>query len=265
MSAQLWQRPLDLGDAVRAEWVKLRTAPGFVWMLFVIIAVTVGLGVVAVTATGTCPTGSCAADPVKTSLTGIDLGQAIVAVLAVLVIGGEYTTGMIRITLTAIPRRGIVLTAKAAVLLVVVSAAALPAVVASLIAGRLILPAEHGAAAWSLLDGPTVRAGAGSVAYLVLIALLSLFVGAVVRDSAVAIGVVLGLLYLFPIITSAVSDPDWHRRLEQIAPMTAGQAIESTNRIGSLPIGPWAGLGVLALWTTGTLLIGGLLLHRRDA
>jgi ABC-2 type transport system permease protein len=233
-----------------------------------IIAVTVGLGVAAAAATAACPTGGCAGDPVKTSLTGIDLGQAVVAVLAVLVIGGEYTTGMIRITLTAIPRRGVVLTAKAAVLLVVVSAAALPAVVASLIAGRLILPGEHGAdgvAAWSLLDGPTVRAATGSVAYLVLIALLSLFIGTAVRDSAVAIGVVLGLLYLFPIITSAVSDPDWHRRLEQIAPMTAGQAIESTVRIGSLPIGPWAGLGVLALWTLGTLLIGGLLFHRRDA
>ena len=259
-------------DAVRAEWMKLRTAPGIVWLPFAIIAATVALGVATVATTAACPTGGCGFDPVKTSLTGVDLGQAIVAVFAVLTIGNEYTSGMIRMTLAAIPRRGVVLTAKAAVLGGVVTATALPAVVASLVAGRLILPrdgdgvdAALGHATLSLLDGPTLRAAAGSVAYLVLVALLSLAVATAVRDSAVAIGIVLGLLYLFPIISSAVSDPQWQRHLDQIAPMTAGLAIQSTTGIASLPIGPWAGIGVLALRTAGAWIIGGQLFHRRDA
>jgi ABC-2 type transport system permease protein len=240
------------------------------WLPFTIIAATVALGVVTVATTTACPTGRCGFDPVKTSLTGVDLGQAIVAVFAVLAIGNEYTSGMIRMTLAAIPRRGVLLAAKAGVLGGVVTATALPAVVASLVAGRLILPpagvdAAPGHAALSLLDGPTLRAAAGSVAYLVLVALLSLAVATAVRDSAVAIGIVLGLLYLFPIITSAVSDPQWQRHLNQIAPMTAGLAIQSTTRIASLPIGPWSGLGVLGLWTAGAWVIGGLLFHRRDA
>jgi ABC-2 type transport system permease protein len=110
-----------------------------------------------------------------------------------------------------------------------------------------------------------LRAAAGSVLYLALIGLLSLGACAVLRDSAAAVGVVLGLLYLFPIIAAVVSDHQWHRHLEQIGPMTAGLAIQATTGLHSLPISPWAGLGVLAAWAAGALLAGGLLLRFRDA
>ena len=80
-----------------------------------------------------------------------------------------------------------------------------------------------------------------------------------------AIGVVVGLLFLFPLIAHAVGDPDWQRHLEQIGPMTAGLAIQATIGLPSLPISPWAGLGVLAAWAAGALLAGGLLLRLRDA
>jgi ABC-2 type transport system permease protein len=138
------------------------------------------------------------------------------------------------------------------------------------LAGRLILPghgftAAHGYPPLSLGDGPVLRAAAGSVLYLALIALLSLGVATAVRDTAVAIGVVLGLLYVFPIITAAVRAPGWHRHLEQIAPMTAGLAIQDTTGLRSLPISPWAGLGVLAAWAAAALLAGGLLIRLRDA
>jgi len=255
-------------DAVRAEWIKLHTAPGMLWLLPAVIALTIALGVAAVATTATCVADGCAADPAKVSLTGVDLGQAIVAVLAVMAIGTEYSTGMIRITLAAVPRRGRVLLAKAAVLAGLVAATATPAVLASLLAGRLILPGRgyttaHGYAAMSLFDGPTLRAAAGSILYLLLVTMMSLGVATAVRDSASAIGIV--LLYLFPIIIGSVSDPTWRRHLEQIAPMTAGLASQSTVRLESLPIGGWAGLGVLAVWATGALVIGGLLLRRRDA
>jgi ABC-2 type transport system permease protein len=94
---------------------------------------------------------------------------------------------------------------------------------------------------------------------------LSLGTAAAVRDPAAATGVVLGLLYLFPIATAAVSAPHWHRLLEQVAPMSAGLAIQATTGLRSLPIGPWAGLGVLAAWAFAALLAGGLRLAFGDA
>ena len=110
-----------------------------------------------------------------------------------------------------------------------------------------------------------LRAAAGSVIYLALIALLSLGTATIVRDSAVAVGIVLGLLYLFPIVANVVGNAQWHRHLEQIGPMTAGLAIQATTDLRSLPISPWAGLGVLAAWAAGAMAAGGLLLRLRDA
>ncbi len=144
------------------------------------------------------------------------------------------------------------------------------AVLACLLAGRLILPGHgftpaRGYPLLSLGDGPVLRAAAGSVLYLALIALLSLGAATAIRDSAAAIGVVLGLLYLFPVVAELVTDPHWRRHLKQIGPMTAGLAIQATINLPSLPIGPWAGLGVLAAWAAAALLAGGLLLRLRDA
>ena len=101
--------------------------------------------------------------------------------------------------------------------------------------------------------------------YLALIALLGLGVATAVRDSAVSIGVVLGLLYLFPIVASVVGDADWKRHLDQISPMTAGMYIQATTDLRSLPLAPWQGLGVLAAWAAVALLAGGLMLGLRDA
>jgi ABC-2 type transport system permease protein len=267
------QRPptawMSMREALRAEWTKLRTIASTGWLLFAAIALTVGLSTLAVS-TVKCQAAGCGADPVKTSLTGIILSQAIIAVLAVLMITNEYSTGMIHVTLVAMPRRTTVLAAKAAILTGLVLAAGTVAVLGSLLAGRLILPGNgftlaHGYRLVSLNNGPVLRAAVGSVLYLALIALLSLGAATAIRDSAVAIGVVLGLLYLFPIITSVVTNPHWQRHLEQIAPMTAGLYIEATTGLRSLPLSPWAGLGVLAAWAAGALLVGGLLLRLRDA
>jgi ABC-2 type transport system permease protein len=94
--------------------------------------------------------------------------------------------------------------------------------------------------------------------------LLSLGTAAAVRDSAAAIGVVLGLLYLAPIVALMISEPDWQRLLLQISPMSAGLAIQATTNLAGLPMSPWAGLGVLAGWAATALLSGGLLLRQRD-
>jgi ABC-2 type transport system permease protein len=258
-----------LQHALHAEWTKVRTAPGPVWLLLGAAALTIALGAATAAATR-CPAAGCGQDPAKVSLTGADLGQAVVAIVAVLAISTEYSNGMIRTTLTAMPRRAAVLAAKAAVLTCLVLAAATIAVLGSLLAGRLILPghgftAAHGFGPLSLAQGPVLRATAGSVLFLALVALLSVGIAAAVRDSAVSIGAVLGLLYLFPIVAAAVPDQTLQRHLMQAAPMTAGLDIQATTGLRSLPLTPWQGLGVLAAWAAGALLLGGLLLRFRDA
>jgi ABC-2 type transport system permease protein len=256
--------------ALHAEWTKLRTAPGTIWLLAAIAGLTIGVSAAAVDATR-CPAGAaCQVDTAKLTLTGVQFGQAVVAILAVLAVGGEYSTGMIRVTFAAMPRRTTVLAVKAALLTGLVLAAGAIAVLGCLLAGRMMLTghgftAARGFPPLSLADGPVLRAAAGSALYLALIALLSLGVATAVRDSAVAIGLVLGLLYLFPIIASVATSPEWQRHLEQIGPMTAGLEIQATTGLRGLPIGPWAGLGVLAAWAAGALLAGGLLLRLRDA
>jgi ABC-2 type transport system permease protein len=254
---------------VHAEWTKLRTLAATGWLLLSAVALTAALGAAADSASGYSALGP-AQDTTKISLTGVDLGQAVVAVLAVLTVGGEYSTGMIRTTLAAVPQRSTLLAAKAAVLVAAMLPAATAGVLCSLLAGRLILPRNgftpaHGYPPLSLTDGSTLRAIAGSVIYLALIALLSLGVATAVRDSATAIGIVLGLLYLFPIIAQVVGDPEWQRRLHEIAPMTAGLYIQATIGVKSLPLTPWQGLGVLAGWAAAALLAGGVLLRARDA
>jgi ABC-2 type transport system permease protein len=256
-------------SALHAEWTKLRTVAGPSWLLLATIVVTVVLSAFALTAASYANTGA-GVDLTKLSLTGIYLGQAIVAILGVVAIGGEYGSGVISITLAAMPRRWTVLAAKAIVAVGLVLAAGAIAVGGCLLAGRLLLPgggftAAHGYALLSLAHGPALRAAAGSVLYLALIALLSLGVATAVRSSAAAIGIVLGLLYLFPIITAVIPFPHWQRHLQQIAPMTAGLTVQATVNLRSLPIGPWAGLGVTAAWAAGALLLGGLLLRLRDA
>jgi len=205
--------------ALHAEWTKLRTLASTFWLLSAAAALTVTVSAAAAAATR-CPSGACADDPAKVSLTGIYLGQAVIAVLAVTAASSEYGTGMIRLTLAATPRRLTVLAAKAVVL--------------------------------AVLD-------------LVLVALLSLGAATAVREAAASIGVVLGLLYLFPIIAAVAGNPDLARHVEQIGPMTAGLAIQATTGLGTLPISPWTGLGVLAAWAMGALLLAGVLLRRRDA
>jgi ABC-2 type transport system permease protein len=256
--------------ALHAEWTKLRTVAGPAWLLAALVALTTAVSALAVQA-NSCPSGTaCPVDTAKLSLTGIQFGQAVVAVLAVLTISTEYSTGMIRVTLAAVPRRTTVLAAKASLLSSLVLAAGALAVAGSLLAGRLILPGHgftpaHGFALLSPGTPSVLRAAAGSVLYLALIALLSLGAATAVRDSAAAIGLVLALLYLFPIVANVVGDASWHRHLEQIGPMTAGLAIQATTGLRSLPISPWAGLGVLAAWAVGALLAGGVLLRLRDA
>jgi ABC-2 type transport system permease protein len=256
-------------EALYAEWTKLRTLTSTAWLLIGAVALTIGISAAVMAATHQSPGSGGGQDPTKLALSGIDLSQAVIAVLAVLAISEEYGTGMIRTTLAAMPRRLTALGAKAANVAVVTLTAGVPAVAGCLIAGRLMLPADgldpaHGYALMSIGNGTTLRAAAGSVIYLMLIGLLALGVATAVRDTAVSVGVVLALLYLPPLLAQAVSDP-LRRHIEQIAPMTAGLTIQATTNLRDLPIAPWAGVAVLTAWATASLLLAGRLLWHRDA
>jgi ABC-2 type transport system permease protein len=193
--------------ALHAEWTKLRTSPGNLALLVAVVAGTVGVGAVAA-ASGPAYEG----DLPKLSFTGVQLGQAVVAILAVLAIGNEYSSGMVRVTLAAMPRRSLVLAAKAVVVAAVVAVAASVAVAGSILAGWLLLPAHD----------MVLRPAVGSVVYLVLVGLLSLGIATAVRNPAAAIGVVLALLYAVPIVTGVVTDRDWQMHLQKIGPASAG-------------------------------------------
>jgi len=253
--------------ALRAEWTKLRTVAGPAWLLAGVVALTVAAGTAAARA-AQCSSATCGIDPAKVSFTGIYLGQAVVAVAGVLAVGNEYSTGMVTLSLTAMPRRLTWLFAKTAVLTVPVLIASALAVAGSALAGRLILPGHgftpaHGYA--SLTAPADVRAATGAALYLTLIAVLSLGVATAVRDSAAAIGLVLGVLYLFPIAAAVISNEPVSRHLQQIGPLPAGLDAQATTGVHSLPLTPWQGLGVVALWTAGALLLGALALQFRDA
>jgi len=254
--------------ALRAEWTKTRTTPGTAGLLIGAVVVTIAVSAGIAAATHVSAHGG-PEDPTRLALTGVYLGQAVIAVLAVLTISEEYGTGMIRTSLAAVPRRLTLLTAKTLTTTALTLAAGVLAVAGCLLVGRLMLPAAgldpaHGYPLISPGHGPTLRAAAGSVGYLVLIALLALGIATAIRDTAPSIAVVLGLLYLPPLLAQACTGA-LRRHIEQIAPMTAGLAVQATTHLRAQPIAPGPGLAVLAAWAAASLLLAALVLRRRDA
>ncbi len=251
---------------MRAEWAKTWSDPGTGWLLGALVALSVTVGAVAI-GRARCPAAGCGQDPARISLTGVYLGQAVAALAGVAAIGGEYSTGMIRISLTAVPRRGRLLAAKAAVLAGPVLAASTLTAGVSMLAGRLVLPGHGftGAHGFDLAGGAMWRAAGSAALYLMLVAVLSLGVTTVVRDSPAAIGIALGLIYVFPVVTGLISNPAIQRRLQQAGPMSAGLDSMATTGLRPLPLTPWQGLAVVALWAAAALLLGGVMLRLHDA
>ncbi|WP_030441509.1 ABC transporter permease [Actinoplanes subtropicus] len=236
--------------ALRAEWTKLRTVPDAAVALPLIALLTVAVSVAASTASS--------ADVVRSSLMGVELGQAAVAVWGVQILAGEYGSGLITATFTALPRRLGVLAAKAVCLLAGILAVGVPSIVISVLAGHRLASAYP-----ALSSGAVLRAGFGAVAYLCLIGLVGLGIGALVRSAVAGAGVVLGL-QLAPTVMMPLLDPHWARWVYRLSPSTAGQAIQSTVDLKGLPIGPWPGLGVAAAWAFVLLTLGAFTLRTRD-
>jgi ABC-2 type transport system permease protein len=260
--------------AVHAEWTKLRTVRSSGWLLLGVTTLMVGIGTMLVWSVSfdgcAPPDGECDLDTTRVALSGVYVGQVAAVVLGVLVVSSEYATATMRTTLAAVPRRWATFVAKVVVVAGPVLLAAVLAVTGSLLVARAALPANgftpaHGYPALSLGDSATLRASAGTVLYLCLIALLALGVALTVRSTAAAIATVLSLLFVFPIVGMLVTDPEWREWITQWSPMSAGLAVQATRGLDAMPVGPWQGLGVLAMYACAALLAGGVLIEVRDA
>jgi ABC-2 type transport system permease protein len=203
-------------------------------------------------------------------LTGTELAKLVVAVLGVLIVTGEYSTGMVRATLTAVPRRLPALWAKAAVL---VGVTAVTTLVAEILAWAVALPTlREQQATLDLGSAETQRILLGGVLYLVGIALLAFAVGAIVRVSAGALATVLGLLLVVEVMFRTMP-ADFFRTVSPFLPATAGHQLLSTQAgidearaAATAPVlDPWAGLAVMAAWVVVALGVAAVQLRRRDA
>jgi ABC-2 type transport system permease protein len=242
-----------LRHAARMEWVKLRSLRSTTWALVSGVAVTIALG----TAAG-LNTRNPGGDPTSNMLSGIIFGQLVLGVLGVLVMSSEYSSGMIRSTLAAVPRRPLVLAAKAAVYGIVALAAGEVATFGSFLGGTAALRASvpHP----SLAQPTVLRAVVLTGAYLALVALTGLGLGAIIRHSAAAVATLVGGLFVLPVILGAAT-----RKAGQYLPeLIAANSLSAVKPVADFPLSPWAGLGIVALYSAVILGVGCWLLVRRD-
>lgn len=236
------------------EWIKLRSLRSVRWTLLGGMAATVALGVVS-----GFNTRSVTGDPTSNVLAGVLLGQVVTGVLGALAITSEYSSGMIRVTFAAVPRRPLVLAAKALVWGCVFLVAGEVAVFASFAGGIAALrPAVPPP---SLGDPAVLRAVAMTGAYLALTGLAGLGVGAVIRHSAASVATLVGGLFVLPLITGAAS-----RGTGKFMPeLIAGNSLAAVKAVPGFTWSPWAELGIVAVYPAVLLLAGSWLLTRRDA
>jgi hypothetical protein len=256
---------------LQAEWTKLRSVRSATWSLVALVALTVlfsALVGAGSDTTGCDPGRDDCNDVVADSLGGVYVGQFAVVALAVLAISSEYATGMIRTTFAAVPQRRRVLAAKAltvagtVLILGLVTAVASYVVTRSLLAGNGFV-AENGYPDAALAD--LARPVFGTALYLTALALLAFGLAVVLRHTAAAISTVLALLWV-PILVPALLPEDIADHVLRLAPMTAGLAVQRTvERFDSVPIEPWAGLGVIWLYAALALAAAFWLIARRDA
>jgi len=274
---------LRFSGVLRAEWIKLRSIRSTWWAYAILVVLTVGFGAqmsasLSFQGVDAIPTQDAIQDmAVYAVMVSTDVGALIVSVLGVLIIAGEYGTGMIRSTLTAVPQRVPALVAKAIVF-------AVATFVVSAVAFAITAPVS---AALFAADGLSVAlddpqywlALLGGVGYLVLVGLISFGIGALLRNTAGGIAVALGLVLAAPLVLALVlgfASSGWVENLAMLLPSTAGSILFSypteqswvtlaaPESVGWLTE-PWQGGLVLVAWAVVLFTAAAVLLKRRDA
>lgn len=278
MTAQLLDRSTDSAASaprirlsaagiLRSEWIKLVSLRSTVWSYAVLVLLSLGLAAL-MAATLAPETGAPIPAEVQVGFISqvssfpVVLGQLIVAVLGVLLISGEYGTGMIRSTFSAVPRRLPVLWAKSAVLFVSTFLVGLVATVGSYLVASPILAASGVSA--PITDPDVLRAIVGGALYLSLVALFALGVGTIVRSSAGGIAVVLGIILILPTVLQLIP-ADWAHDLIPYLLSDAGLGLLGLESDVPGGLEPWQQLTVVIGWVVASLAAGAILMKRRDA
>ncbi len=233
---------------LRSEWTKLRSLPSTAWSLLATVALVVGIGtmysLIRVTRPPTTPDAVANFDPTAVSLGGVQLAQLAIGILGVLLITGEYATGMVRTSFAAVPRRLPVLWGKAVAFALTTLVLCLPASAVAFVAGQMILAREHLDIA--LGDPGTTRAVLGSALYLTGIGLLGLGLGALLRSTAGAVGALFGVLFGLQLVSGFLPE-SWSDHVYKYLPVPAGTAVTFRRPdVSALP--PWTGFGVFMLY-----------------
>jgi ABC-2 type transport system permease protein len=276
--ASLGSRRVTPLGVIRAEWIKLRSLRSTWNSLLVTVVFVVGLGVlfsalrahrfnqenanVRFRGPGAIGGLERILDPTLVSLRGVFLAQLAIGVLGVLVITGEYSTGMIRSSLAAVPRRYPVLLAKALVFGVTALVLTEVAAFLAFLLGQQALKSTHLQA--SLSTPNALRAVIGAGLYLTLIGLLAVGLGFVIRNTAGAIAGVFGIVLVLPLLANALPTP-YSTDVSKYLPLNAGTQILMTGDYDHNMLGPWAGIAVTALYAVVALAVGLIVLMRRDA
>jgi ABC-2 type transport system permease protein len=261
---QTSDRPLSgFTGILRSELCKLRSVRSTFWTLLTALVSNVALAALgAVFLPGALNTQEKATvDVPRLSLAGLHLSQIALGVLGVLVITSEYSSGMIRATLSAVPRRRLVLAAKAMVFAVTALAVGISSSLAAWFAFQAFL--SDNALRSSIGDPGVLRAITGGGLYLTVLGLLGLGLGAIIRASAGAIAALFGLLFVPPLLLQLLPR-SWQTTIGPYTPMEAGSQIYILHPHAA-SLAPWTGFGLFCLYAAVALTIAVLLITRRDA
>jgi ABC-2 type transport system permease protein len=256
--------PVTQRRVLRSEWIKLRTLRSTIIVLALTFVAMVGIGLLIAAVTNhnfntLSPDDRAHFNAIDRVLGGVNIAQLTVGVLGVLVITGEYSTGMIRATLGAVPTRLPVLWAKLAVFAAMVFAVCLPASFAAFLGGEALL-GTHGV---SLGAPGALRAVFGVALYLTVAGLLGVAFGFIVRNTAGGIAALFGLLLVLPGLANLLPN-SWQDSVVPYFPSNAGQALY-TQRGDHAMMHPWPGFALFVGYLAIAVVLAGLSLRRRDA
>jgi ABC-2 type transport system permease protein len=261
-----------LSGTLRSELTKIRSVRSTYWSLIALAVITIGLGALFClgkaqhfsqlpAAVQQVQRPAEISQATEVSLFGLILGQLVIAVLGALAITSEYSTGMIRTSLSVMPRRGVWLGAKAAVFAAVALATGLVTSFVSYFLGQAILSTEH---INSTLGQPGVlRAVVGGGLFLAVCGMLSFGLGAVLRHTAGAITASIALLFVLYVLTGFLPE-SWANHIDKWMPFNAGSAIWQ-HASASVMFSPWTGFAVFCGYAAIALAGGIFLFRRRDA
>jgi hypothetical protein len=251
---------------VRSEWTKLRSVRSTRYALLAAIAFTIGIAAIATAVVSArwphmAPAERAHFHPLEATLAGVNLAQLALGVLGILVITAEYSTGMIRASLSAVPKRLPVLWAKAGVFGAVALAISIPSALIAFFVGQSLLSSHHLELAFS---APGVaRAVIGAGLYLTVIGLFGVGIGTIVRNTPGAISAFVAIMFVVPPLMN-VLPTSWNNAISPYLPSNAGQAVMSITHSANT-LAPWAGFAVFCGYAAASLAIGAVVLARRDA